>query len=280
MKLFLIIAAVGLCLAINPAQKPDQHANESKATSNQEREPSVVIFNDEKTSEKTYSEPQERPKWYRTVNWSNWALVLVALATAYAVWKQAVETANAARATRESAEATQKAAEAARDSVRLQERAMAQWVDITNWRSELIAADICPKYADGTVRKQLRVRVDILNQTSYPLTLTEGEIIFSNNFGGRVMRTKFYTAQDFFLTPCLPHTADVPIDISDGNLVSFEDDLLNIRIDGGFSHIGVLEKPVTQPLVGNLVCGKSGTRFDSEMPMNPRTEEDKKHQKT
>jgi hypothetical protein len=100
-----LVALFALCLAISPAVKPDQHTNESKTASNREREPSAVVVNNESASAHTYRQPEQRPQWYRTVSWSNWALVLVALITACAVFKQARDTAKAAEATRISAEA-------------------------------------------------------------------------------------------------------------------------------------------------------------------------------
>jgi hypothetical protein len=108
----LFIAAMVVCLAINPTIKPDQHAKENKAATDKERESSVVIFNNEKTGANTQGESQERPKWYGTVNWSNWALVLVALFTGFAIWKQATDTAKAAQASKEAAEAARLNAQA------------------------------------------------------------------------------------------------------------------------------------------------------------------------
>jgi hypothetical protein len=50
--------------------------------------------------------------WYGAVNWSNWALVLVALFTGFAILKQAIETAKAAQAGRDGAEAARLNAQA------------------------------------------------------------------------------------------------------------------------------------------------------------------------
>lgn len=145
------IAIVALCLAINPAIKPDQHTKESKAASDKEREPPVVVFDDSKTTAETNSEPQERPKWYRTVNWSNWALVLVAAITGFAVGWQARETAK-------SAEATQR-------SVELQEVLNQQWLEFENWK-------IMDGGTEAEIGTVILISFDIVNPTKMPLTIS------------------------------------------------------------------------------------------------------------
>ena len=145
------IAMVALCLAINPAIKPDQHTKESKAANDKEREPPVVVFDDGKTTAETNSEPQERPKWYRTVNWSNWALLLVGVITGFAVGWQARETA--------------KSAKAAQRSVELQEVLNQQWLEFENWK-------IMGGGTDAEIGTVILISFDIVNTTKMPLTIS------------------------------------------------------------------------------------------------------------
>ncbi len=184
------------------------------------------------------------------------ALVLVGVCTLIAIWYQAVQ--------------TRKAAVASEKSIGLQERAMEQWVDVTNWRTDDITRADKPENADGTPTKRVRIRADILNKTKFPLTLAKAEITIISNFDGMVVPYIYSLPRNYFLTPQLPYVVDIRIEVSDGQYRALLDGLLPFRIEGSFSHVGVLGKLLNQPIQGMLVCGISGARFESELPMHPR----------
>jgi hypothetical protein len=162
--------------AINPAPKPDHHANEKKATGDSEREPSTVVDNDHSRGNYTYRETQERPKWYRTINWSNWAVVLVALFTGVAVWKQAQETASAAKATRDSAEEARKSNDISRANLVSVQRAFVSMKQIEVRRvtvNGVFEWRISARWENSgaTPTKGLRLHVNFLTQ---PTPLPKG----------------------------------------------------------------------------------------------------------
>ena len=113
MKQTLLVAFMAAFLTSNPTVKPDANPSKCNEASDKKSVPSVVILNDSKAAAEAPQHNQEAPKWYRTIEWANWALVFVGVLTGYAVWRQTKQTALAAKATREAADATKDAAKAA-----------------------------------------------------------------------------------------------------------------------------------------------------------------------
>jgi hypothetical protein len=143
----ILVCAVLLCFAANSPVKPDRHSTQSNAASEAKREPPVVIFNNEKSSALQNENGDKAPKWYASVEWANWALVLVGLATAFAIWAQTVAT----------REATDKVGE----TLDIQRAAMRQWIDVET--GEIMA----PVTGDNVVEFYFQA----INNTSYPLTI-------------------------------------------------------------------------------------------------------------
>jgi hypothetical protein len=82
-----------------------------------------------------------------------WALVIVGILTFLVIGWQSWE--------------TKKAAVAARDSIKLQELAYAQWVNVVNWRFEPIG------FVSATDGAHMHILFDIINPTKFPLTVTK-----------------------------------------------------------------------------------------------------------
>jgi hypothetical protein len=196
--------------------------------------------------------PKYSPSWVETFTWPEgvtaWALLLTLFVLA---WQSNTAT---------------RAARAAEASIRLQEIGMEQWVVLNNWRAEVIPNSGL-LYTDGSNRNQLRVRVDIVNPSNFPLTLTKAVIVFHLP----IDTPSFFEApRDHFLPPNAPYTVDVPLTISAQFAERFNDHLAAVRIEGQFTHFGPLKREAVQDMSGALICGKSGSRFDSDMPMHPK----------
>jgi hypothetical protein len=145
---------------------------------------------------------------------------------------------------------------AANRSIRLQETAYLQWVALTNWRVDYIED-----------RQQMRIRVEIVNQTQFPLTLNRASLIF----GTRPNITTASLGQDFFLGPRLPYTVDISQHVYNDELDAFGTGYYGVSVEGTITHTGVLRRPKTQQIGGILVSGRaSGARFDSYVPMHPK----------
>jgi hypothetical protein len=112
MKPLLFVTLMAVLLTSNPSVKPNGDAAKPEEASDKKSVPSIVIFNDCKTPAEATNNNKETPKWYRTVEGTNWALVFVGIFTGFAVWYQAIKTSHAAEATKKSAQAT-------RDNIRL-----------------------------------------------------------------------------------------------------------------------------------------------------------------
>jgi len=152
-------------------------------------------------------------------------------------------------------------AEHMRDALSLQERAMEQWIELSNWRSQLFRLP-----SQKIPNPYLVVEVDIVNKTNFPVTLKKAEIDFINT-GDRVKRT-YFAGDDTFLTPSAPHVVVVAAELTEQQVSQFPLDGIGIQIAGRFNHIGALKKLVTQEVSGLLVCRESETTFLPQIPMN------------
>jgi hypothetical protein len=190
--------------------------------------------------------------WDKLLSWPEGITAWLILLTLYAIGWQSWE--------------TRKSAQAARNSIRLQELAMQQWIVLNNWRSEIITVSGY-SYADDSPRHRLRIRVDIVNPTSAPLTLNEATIVFRLPINAH---STYGAPKDHFLTPNAPYTVDVSLDLSPGFVESFRVGVVTLPVEGKFIHLGSLKRPLTQDMSGMLVCGPTNTHFESEMPMHPK----------
>ena len=148
----------------------------------------------------------------------------------------------------------------------LQEIAYTQWIVVKNWRSEMMNEPNPMRYPDGSPVQRLRIRLEIVNESQFPLTLSDSIIAFKGRRSDEIGTLKFYAPQNFPLFPNVPYIVDVPIILNNEEAATFEGGYFFIRIEGNFTYIGVLKKTENYPLHGLLWCGKSGTKFDAEIP--------------
>jgi hypothetical protein len=101
--LTVFIALIVLSFAQNSANKPDgsnaQGQNKTNDAGSAIREANPVTVNcNQGTGTITERDGKETPKWYATIQWSNWALVVVAGITGWVIWQQTIATRRAAEA--------------------------------------------------------------------------------------------------------------------------------------------------------------------------------------
>ena len=109
MKLWFCLAL--LFLATNAPVKPNLELAQADAASEQKTENAVP--NDQARSQLGKDKPAKAPAWYASVEWANWALVLIGAVTACAVWWQAKKTAEATQAMRDAVPLQKSSADAA-----------------------------------------------------------------------------------------------------------------------------------------------------------------------
>lgn len=115
----VFIALPFLVYAGCPAYGANQDsANNQKAANALPATTAPASKSDVSTKTKANDTENELPQWYATVEWSNWALVVIAAITAWAIWIQAKETKKAAEDGRSSADAALLNAQAVLDSER------------------------------------------------------------------------------------------------------------------------------------------------------------------
>jgi hypothetical protein len=151
------------------------------------------------------------------------------------------------------------------EALALQEKAMEQWIELSNWRSQLVELP-----SEKTPNPFLLVKVDIVNKTNFPVTLKRAEIDFTTT--GDTGKRTYFTGDDTFLPPNVPHDVEVASELTERQVSQFPLGGIGIQIAGRFSHIGALKKTVTQEVFGLLVCRKSETVFFPQIHMNPQPE--------
>jgi hypothetical protein len=245
LKRFAILAAVSFAIAAVPA--PDQiNGNPPTSQTRQSQieppAPSVAPEISNQATREHLQDPRDRPQgWRKFATWPEGITAWLVMLTFGAIVWQAWE--------------TRKAAEAARDGIRLQATAYSQWVALSNWSVEF-----------REERRQLRIRVEIVNQTAFPLTLNRASI----TFGDRPNTVTVTLGEDFFLAPQSPYLVDVDLHVHDDELRAFDSGYFGIMVTGNMTHTGVLERRATQEIGGILVSGRGNlARFDAFVPMHP-----------
>ena len=243
MKLLALAVLIAelLVVAINVSGQPNQAAND-KQNPTQERNTIACAHETQQNasaSEQRYgSSDAESTKWYTAIKRPEWLLAIAAFLTLAVVTWQSIATARATKAMQK--------------SVELQEATLQQWVDVVNWKTYLILFE--------RQRPGLKIKVDVVNPTDFPLIMKDARIVFDN-------RVTFFFRDDCFLTPKNPYTVEVSLEMAKGQYDSFQGNGLSIRVEGILPHIGSLRKLQPQAFCGTLMC-KNGekTRFESETP--------------
>ncbi|MGI8959157.1 MAG: hypothetical protein ACR2IV_05220 [Bryobacteraceae bacterium] len=148
-----------------------------------------------------------------------------------------------------------------REQVILMQAPHRQWIQLQNWHARC-----------EPDRNRLLVRVDLLNPTDFPVTVS-GSITFKGNFP-----TKYELSERMFLPPNTPGAIDVIVDINDEQIALFNQDILDIKVKGVFSHRAtVYNQTLTyQEFSGWLRCGKAkGASFRYSTHLTPEYQRDR-----
>jgi hypothetical protein len=175
------------------------------------------------------------PQWYTAIKWSEWLLVVAAFATLAVIAWQSWE--------------TRKSSEAMRDSFRLQEAALQQWVEIDNW-----------SVSERPAESVLAFRFDLVNGTKLPLTIIK--VIAS------IETQESVTFQSNVLAPGGRHTAEASV-VLDGDRFhgySSRKTMLLFEIKGVVVFIDVLKKRQAQRFEGWISCTRGKVTFEGVQP--------------
>lgn len=145
-----------------------------------------------------------------------------------------------------------------RDSIRLQEAAMEQWVKIVNW--SVLVRDL-----SAPIGGVVQVKFEIVNGSQFPLTMLNAQLVFSGH-------TIYSTGDNVFMAPDTPYIASVQLPLTTPEIAQYKSSILTMRITGYMSHVGRLKKnPITQGFTGFLVFGEGvDTYFREEISMIPK----------
>jgi hypothetical protein len=251
MKYFLIVFLIVGMFAVHVSGQPNQAAsNENKSAKGEAPAPSSSITKSYYESEKNPNHSDNQPPhWYASLKGPEWWLVIVGILTLFAIVYQSREMARATKAMQRSTD--------------LQEIQLRQWVEFHEWKAV---------FAEGGL---LRVKVHLVNPTSFPLTVHEGRVVF-----GHKNPITCLVAPGYFLPPRAPYVIAVEIPMTGEEVRRFNEAALRIRVEGAISHSGTLGKGkgATQSLVGYLRCGWKSCNFELESGMNPEHGGEKENQ--
>ncbi len=140
--------------------------------------------------------------------------------------------------------AIEKSAEAAENSIKLQETALRQWVDIKEWRS-------IPWIPVGTEEWNLHIQFDVVNPTDKPLTLN-GVFIKIGEEEKTIIRKNLIPPEKW-------HPVVMSVKITEEQALKWEDlKELIFLVNGYIEFEDVLEKIRNQPFNGMIGCSKKG----------------------
>ncbi len=234
-----VLLVVGCLVAVTGrvSGQPNQ-ATKNKQNPTNNAANTVLASEHEGAAKHTAESDNDAPHWYTPLKRPEWWLVGVGIVTFIAIWLQVKEAG--------------KATKAMFKSIGLQETVLQQWVDVVNWRTNLIVLE--------EQRAGVRIKVDIVNPTNFPLTLKDAKIIFDN-------RVTFFFRDDCFLTPKNPYTVEASLELTKGQYDYMYGAGVRIRVEGNLPHIGSLRRLQPQRFCGTLTCkdGKEA-RFESETP--------------
>jgi hypothetical protein len=150
----------------------------------------------------------------------------------------------------------------------IQEAEMQQWIEVGNWKAE----------SENTARgKALRITVEIANPTSFPLTISQGQIRIA---GRRQGGTITWITGDYYLIPKSPLIVTFHFQITDiEHDELFQNGRMHFDVEGSLSYIDTLKNRKTQPVGGVLTCNSKRTSLtpsagameprDSDQPQDP-----------
>jgi hypothetical protein len=160
----LAILTVVVFAAVGVSGQPNQAATGNQQKSQPKIQAVLATGSNQSADTHTGTANDDPPEWHAAIKRPEWWLVGAAFLTLFYLAKQARETRKAAEATVESAKAT-------RDSIRLQEAGMRQWVNVVP-----ICVAISRKLEDPCT---VMLKFEIVNRTDFLVTIlgTEIEVI-------------------------------------------------------------------------------------------------------
>jgi hypothetical protein len=186
------------------------------------------------------------PHWYESTEW--W-LVIIAGLTGVAIAYQARE--------------MKRATEAMKESTRLQEIGLRQWVDVENWEirsSDYLHYSIANrKVVEKPGKVTINITFDVVNSSPRPLTIQRVEADI--HIAGRKDWESIVTGDKSLLAPEQKHPVILPIALIDDEIDRYVLDDLVVSISGRIFYEDGLGKSNEQTIGNVATCGVSGRRF-------------------
>jgi hypothetical protein len=249
-----IVQAVLIVGALYLAATPNHNATNYSDSPPIHGEASFSLVSEPASDAKGNRPDKESPHWYTTVQWSNWALVLIGGLTFWAIWIQSRETARSTIAMEK--------------SVKLQEVAMRPWIVFDNW--ECRGGHILANATEGT----FTLCFDLYNPTKLKLTLK------------RIRANALQQVRDVVLNQVLapeddPYTFEFALALRGEDLRRFRKQELVVVIQGYVEFEDVFGKKQPPQSFGYMcLCTPTGLRdlrvFEAPAPAQEEQNQDER----
>lgn len=210
----------------------------------------VNINKASQSQESTHYGTEKGAVWRTFFHWPDGASTWILIVTLFAVAKQAKHTAESAQA--------------ANRSIQLQ---AIQWIGINKWIVKDVTESNGAKKGNGTPQHCIRIQAEIINNSSFPITIKKAQLFFTGNQNGQVTLTSFGLSNRF-LAPKISYLPNIDLNVSSTQIEQFSNGNLSFNVKGDFFLAGA-ENDWTQHLEGNLQCGSSASIFTDDFSFAP-----------
>jgi hypothetical protein len=245
------MAVMLFCISVRVSGQPNQTSN-SKDRNPDPKCPASISSEDHSVTnyypQKAEADP---PKWYTPFERPDWWLVVIAAATGLAIAYQARE--------------MKRATEAMKESTKLQEIGLRQWVDVENWEIRAAEYVVYQMAARGRTilsrpdKVTIDIMFDVVNSSPRPLTVQQ--VIADVHVAGRKDWQNVISDDTRLLAPEGKRPVILAVTLIGDEIDRYILDDLMISINGRVFFKDGLGKINDQP-VGNVgTCGVNGYRF-------------------
>jgi hypothetical protein len=233
LAIITVLLTVGIYLP--PRCEAQQPTNKTAQQLADKSDPTTITYVDNRRDAAEKQPAQNKPpNGYVS---PEWALVIVGIITFFVIGWQSLE--------------TRKAASAGQDSIKLQETAYKQWLELRDW-NVVISED----------EKWLNVTVYLINPTDFPVTLSLVKITLDIGQGVEA----YLICKGRSLPPKEPVKMTVSGALSDIAKPNYFEGRLGIIVEGSLKFMSILERPESQDFKGMLSCGPNKTTFNYIIP--------------
>jgi len=241
------IAAILFIFALNMAGQPNATSHKNNTSAEPKSPAMPTLENKGVTADHAEQSDNDPPKWYAPAERPDWWLVVIAGLTGLAIAYQAREMTRATGAMRE--------------STKLQEVGLRQWIDVGDWAitpSEMLhyAMTSDRRITQKPEEIKLEIQFRVLNNT--PRAITIMNITTNIHILGRADWKQFVMDEESIVTPNGSHPAFVIVTLKDGEVDLYILKSIPISFVAKIAYRDAMGKPNDQSFPMLFECNRNG----------------------